>query len=1194
LREAALNLDIGYWILNIGYWLLDIKVRKRNRFQMIHQKKGYSNNMVSMRIMGCLMFFLVSVHLCAFTQMVPAEAVAYPRIPGKSIETLQKKIEAVEDIDSVTERRRACKNIIRRAESLTEKYPASPDRFRVLGIVFEVRKLMFTMRQTQEHRDALLATAVELLEAPDEYADIRLGAEVMLQEIELARDEGTPQERAMAIAELADRYRGTSAEAESLMMAAMIAFDIGHPALLNAFRKTLSKRFSNDPLVTAFMRERFAVGGEINVRGEFKRVDGKLISFPVGNPYLICFWSQDTPLLKERIAEIENLQERYKGQFKVFSFNLDELRDGGAGLLRRMKLEWIPLLLPGGTENPIYLSAGGANLFSALVVSSHGLARKSAIGIHKASLHKTYQASVGSPRYQMLLRSLCTGDFLVVDAPVSNKTKIPQDELDAIQDCFILPPMRYRLNPEEELNNYQKAETLCADATKKHADNRDLWIIHNRRIIALLGIWRLTGDSDFLERAEASAKAALTMDLPPGAGTVAQFCLAARALMCADADTTKVLNNFIEAVGGDKAQGTAYAAALMLSLEVHSRDQYIKFRNVLLAEYADDPSTWWVASFLLDQSVSAYVFERALPGRLENMPDKPVGRRLLTTKFTTLEGEKLIFPDAAEGKLTTLVFMEPTTDRSTANLQKRVLDHLAGRAITRPSKDLEVIAVFRSGDTSAVSALMKRNKWLFKVVCLSENEWQRSARELGLFSTDLRPNVYMTRPDGSIMFALSGGTPDTEKVDSLVYRIDMVLRDYDLALADKALAAENYPEYAARLATSFPLKNRKLPRHTSRLLEPICHQRKLVWAYMKAQDWQRALDSVNANIELQSGKHDSKKNSKIKWCRTCHGYLHAMFIRIALLREMGSKQQADQALALIDVPKCPLGMDVNDLWVEVKDYINGRRARFRHLKDPKVFLAEHERNMRSKCQSLYTFKLEHDLMMRARIQDKLGNPEAAEKDRRHAAVLAWPFKVMEFDLNLLHESSLQRRKQARRHLVSQEWQQAMEKLTTNIEIHEAEALRCNSMCKICAAQVQSFQYRARTLKDLGRTKEAEASLVMAEAIKCPPGDVRESFKCFPVNRMYGGGSGINRLNFIEEHMKGNVYANTKHRGYRLELASDLIMRAQAFEHLGDSAKAAVDRKRATALAYPCGPNAPLNADGLPASYVDILVVDDAQ
>ncbi len=89
--------------------------------------------------------------------------------------------------------------------------------------------------------------------------------------------------------------------------------------------------------------------------------------------------------------------------------------------------------------------------------------------------------------------------------------------------------------------------------------------------------------------------------------------------------------------------------------------------------------------------------------------------------------------------------------------------------------------------------------------------------------------------------------------------------------------------------------------------------------------------------------------------------------------------------------------------------------------------------------------------------------------------------------------------------------------------------------------------------------------------------------------MYDGGSGINRLNFIKGVMNGeNYYANQQHRTYRMELAADLMIRAQAYEGLGEKDKADAEVKRATALAYPVGPNALSGAGGAPERYEDLL------
>ena len=104
----------------------------------------------------CLVLLVTSAHVRAESPPVDAESVTGPRIPEESITRLQQKLAAVEDMESATEKRRACKNIVRRAETLLEEYPASPDRFRVLGVIFESRKALFTRSSSEEYREALL------------------------------------------------------------------------------------------------------------------------------------------------------------------------------------------------------------------------------------------------------------------------------------------------------------------------------------------------------------------------------------------------------------------------------------------------------------------------------------------------------------------------------------------------------------------------------------------------------------------------------------------------------------------------------------------------------------------------------------------------------------------------------------------------------------------------------------------------------------------------------------------------------------------------------------------------------------------------------------------------------------------------------------------------------------------------------
>lgn len=1118
-----------------------------------------------------VMMLLVSAPLRVIAQEEPTGP---PRIPEHLILRLQEELAAAEDIESTTEKRRACKNTVRSAESLLEEYPDSPDRFRVLGTVFEVRKALFEMRPGDEAREAVLETARELLEAPDDDADIRLGADVLLQEIELDREESSPQDRAMAIAELADRYRGTAAEAESLMMASMIAFDMGHRALLDAFRESLSTRFGQDPDVSAFLRERFAVSHPVRFRGTFQRAGGTSIMFPTGQMYVLCFWSRDAPFLDDRIEEVRRLQARYPGQFKVFSFNLDERLDGGEGLLRRMKLDWTPMLLPGGEDNPTYLSVGGIQRFSALVVDPYGWASADAIGRPPTPLHKKYEAAVESPRHLALLRSLSIGDFLVMDAALPESTTLPQASLHSIQACFTLPPIRYRLTRDEEVKRYETAERLCGEVVAQHADAPDLWIVYNRRTIALLGLWRLSGDPSYLERAVASARATLALELPPGAATVPHFCLATDALRSGDALPAQVLAEFFDAAGGGRAHGgTAAAAALMLALDAHSGDEYVTYRDMLLGPYRDDPSTWQVASFLLDRSSSARLFEMALPDRGRSITAAQSGDRLFKATFTTQAGDTVVFPGETDGKVTAVVFMETPSDKTAETLQKEVLDGMVRMVSDRPLADMRIIAVCRGSDTNTVAATMTKDTWAFDAFCTSEGEWSQLCRQFGIVAADTRPNLFLVCPDGRLMLALSGVSPETGKAQSATRRMRDSVRTYDQKQAAQALLASDYRTYTARLLTSFPPDYRRRSKFEPTWRVPNAHRRKLVWAYMQMQEWQKALETANAAIHA----HEQE-------CRCCTIQLVPLFHRVTVLKELGREQDAAAALALAEAGRCPPG-STN----EPRSMFPGAQMmRRQDLNERLTFVENYMRNDTGDRRE-DRVDLAGDLLMRATVLEALGKPADAARDRMRATALTWPYPPIVMDPHFEAEACAHRRKQARDHLVAQAWAEALACVNINIEGHESKPIRMGQCCSVCAMQIIPLRLRERMLRELGRENDRLAAMKMAEAALCPPGCKEEPHAAFPYRYFWDNSRTEARLDYVDAYLR-HVGAGTENLRHRSAVAADLLIRAEALEHLGEAERAATDRRRAQALVWPLDARTASNDVALPARYVDIVDV----
>ena len=418
-------------------------------------------------------------------------------IPEEKIAELREGLASIEDVSSTSQMRRELKRVSRSGMSLIRRYRKAETRFEVLAIVFECQKQMFILHDSDRNRKELLVICKMLVEAPDKYADLRMPADALLMQINLDQNNAGKQQRLTELAKFADRYRDTTAEIDSLILASEVTFNLGSKKLLTVFRRTLTEQFSHDPQVIAFMKQRFSVESPFQLRGIFKDATGKQRSFPIGQTYVVCFWSEDAPILEMKFAEIKELQDKYKGEFTVISFNLDELDDAGESILRKQGLDWVAMHLPDGAESELFASTGGANMFSIKVVGPHGLTRpeykdmSKVVTVQPVSLDRKYRDTVVEQKYFPIIRSLGAGDFLIHESTIPAKTSIPRDTLNQIQACFEVSPDRYKLKADESFKNYQQAEKLCSDAIKKHAGADDLWVVYNRHIIASMGMWRI-------------------------------------------------------------------------------------------------------------------------------------------------------------------------------------------------------------------------------------------------------------------------------------------------------------------------------------------------------------------------------------------------------------------------------------------------------------------------------------------------------------------------------------------------------------------------------------------------------------------------------------------------------------------------------------------------------------------------------
>ncbi|MHC4249051.1 MAG: hypothetical protein ACYS9X_07985, partial [Planctomycetota bacterium] len=678
----------------------------------------------------------------------------------------------------------------------------------MLGVVFEAQKKLLALDRSAANRAALYETCRELARAPDEHAELRLEADMLLMEKDLSSRNASPDERAKALTDLITKYRGTSAEAKSLMIAVLVARRLENFGLEKRIMARMDDRLQGDHDLIEFRRTNLKPATiDAVFSGTYKCADGTSLSFPVdlmGHTSIMYFWSQQTPDIEQRLGDVKALQEQLPGKFEVFSFNLDELPDAGEKKLRSLGLDWSAMHLPGGRKNSAYRAYAAKDPYSVLLNAyGHSLVVTS---IQEQEISLIPRRTSGGQRGGLRsfrgwpqlgdclddartlsqLQSLLVGDFLVTDPfgpldpslppelqmvsvdpdvePAARLSRtpgaVPADVLNAIQQCFVPPPMRYRLTSDEALANYVKANELCSEALQRHSGAPDLWIVRNRKIVALVGMWKLEREPMHLGSAVEVAKASLAAELPRGAGVVPQFCLAKDAIRRGETERDTVLDALVEARGKSGAAASAHAAAAILALNANARATHSHHRSLLL-ETPDDgnPLLWPVTSFLRDR-LQTYRLFHATHGRsgftreerhtqYRNVAglNRPAEHRKFAADLVTLDGGKLRVPQDTAGRPTLVLFMELPAGEEGAEAQKKCVRNWPG---------VDVIAAFLTEDAAAVKDLVNKNEWTCLAALVPGGLRNPLVLRHGILSADRTPNHVLLRSDGTISWSVSG------------------------------------------------------------------------------------------------------------------------------------------------------------------------------------------------------------------------------------------------------------------------------------------------------------------------------------------------------------------------------------------------------------------------------------------------------
>jgi tetratricopeptide (TPR) repeat protein len=844
-------------------------------------------------------------------------AIATATIPERKIKDLQEELDGISEASSSTRKRRACKSAIREGEKILQEYPEAPGRFRIKAMILDGQKQLLGLENTARNQEALLETCALLAKAPDEFAEYRLEADLLLSERELSLKDASLEQRSQALAGLVERYRGTPGDTKCLMIASQIAPKLEDLELEKAIHRAMRERFPDHPQILEYQWKKLGVSRiEALFRGTILRKDGSELRFPVdrmGHLSIVVFWSKGTEGYQTALRQINEHQQLYPGQFDFYSFNLDGLPDFGEAILGGMGLDWNVMQLPDGKKSQAFRTYGNYEP-SAILVNAYGhalLVPRPDYGFgHNAEFnpYKVDPVRNPDPRYLAQLRALFIGDFLL-------SSKVGKDTVPtAIQECFPAAPFRFRMTKEEELANYKRAAQLCQEAPGPG--------ILGHHIIALLGLWNLTADCKYLEQAVAASKAALESGLSGGREIIPQFCLA-KASLRDGVDSGKVLSSFIGATGGKDAPGLAIAAASILALVGQSRELHNHYRKLLLDNHTGEDAVWPVVGFLRDRYHSLDLLQpkvsrgertsRANYGDTVSAREHIVNHTLVKLDYPfpklelkLLDGSLLHLPGEPGKKLTYVLFIEPPADpaeelpqliggvppEGKKNGQPGVMQFAFERAELHIRKEIEVVAAFLADDVARIQAMSDKHQWPCTVATVPGGLNNPVVRQLGILSADRIPNVFLIRRDGTVAWSCSGFDLKRDFGYPFALKLAMKLHPEvcDTEQAYQALSKGDFQRAKDFFSGPFLLENDE--RYAWRA--PRFHGRAL--ANIGLKDWEAALADVDTAIEAH------KKDFRSHKSEPCGSMLKLLRIRAALLAKLGRAGEATEVGKVTSYP----------------------------------------------------------------------------------------------------------------------------------------------------------------------------------------------------------------------------------------------------------------------------------------------------
>jgi hypothetical protein len=803
------------------------------------------------------------------TALLPLNA----QIPQEKINALDQALSASKSESSAARQRLSVKRAVRDAEELFKANPTAANRFVLLEVLFRARQELVKLDNDPENRTALLETCKLLAAAPDEFALQRFDADLLLSQSESARQGKDTNARTKALLALADRYRGTNAEAKSLKVAIVIAMELGDTQIAETLRSRIEERFAADLDMIEFQRQHF--GGQViaaPLAGSFPCADGKWLRFPMdafGKSTMILFWSNDETGKKHLAgfaAAQKELPPEATGRLQLISCNVDELPDAGQSILKEMAIAWPAMKLPGGKENPYYKTFI-LNSSSVLTLSPTGYAALILQGSTRNNNGRNveltgetdYNRWLGStlsrgwtqPLYMSQLTYLHSGEFLLHGQTAS-----------AIQQCFLPPILRFHTPNTELIALYQKADDLSAKAIAATASAPDLWLLRNQRITALNALWKLTGERSHLDRALEESQAALAANPSPAASVIPRFTLTREALRQPAAKHRDIIAAFLNTLGGDKAPATALTAASLLALETADRELHETYRTKILAAHANDPSIAPAVALLLNRSHRYWLHQVPFSagwsfGRREQyfltLGESEDAKRPFLGELKSLTGNTVSLPKEHLGKW--LIVLIPSTKAHEkiplAKIIPNELNHYK-RHLTdkRGNDDLAIITALLDDDAARATARYATADITCPVTLIPGGIGNPLVAQLGIIDEPGGCNIILVKPDGTIAVVLPGNSRHNASIPNIIEWhdkqavLDAIARG-DIEAA-KHIAFRHAPTEPP-VSTDPKKKNIKLPP-TGR-----DHLRARAHVYLAMKEYDKALADAQEALSQERG-----------------------------------------------------------------------------------------------------------------------------------------------------------------------------------------------------------------------------------------------------------------------------------------------------------------------------------------------------